>query len=224
VATKSEKTWEQLESIDVSQPTRTNRRIDEPEISAPHPEPARRPSTQPSEQPEEPDPFELVKEQYRVNLPDLLRWNIAMAPGQEHVKEDRSTRFLLFDNYYESVMVDGIDGLDLPLQTGDEQICYFWFYRRSYGYGYRVCPLGQLELANKLGWSRGRVKRHLTSLIKKGHIKPLEQFPPFRNYRPQIFEVMLPRQFLEQYIDRLADEQRRTTALEALQQLRQSLG
>jgi DNA-binding MarR family transcriptional regulator len=147
-----------------------------------------------------------------------------MSPGQEHVKEDRSTRFLLFDNYYEPVMVDGIEGLDLPLQTGDEQILFFWFYRRSYGFGYRVCAMGQLELANKLGWSRGRVKRHLTSLIKKGHVKPLKEFPPFRNYRAQIFEVMLPRQFLEQYIDRLADEQRRAIALEALQQLRQSLG
>jgi hypothetical protein len=224
LATKSEKAWESLETLDVSQPTRTSRRIDEPDLEPPPPEPPRRTPNLTGEEPEESDPFEQVKEQYRVNLPDLLRWNIARVPGQEHVKEDHSTRFLLFDNYYEPVMVDGIDGLDLPLQNGDEQICYWWFYRKSYGYGYRVCPLGQLELANKLGWSRGRVKRHLTSLIKKGHIRPLKEFPPFRNYRPQIFEVMLPRQFLQEYIDRLADEKRRATGLEALRQLRQNLG
>jgi DNA-binding MarR family transcriptional regulator len=223
LATKSERAWEHLKDLDVSQPTRTNRRINEPDLEAPPPEPPRQNPNLTAEEPE-PDPFELVKEQYRVNLADLLRWNISMSPGQEHVKEDRSTRFLLFDNYYEPVMVDGIEGLDLPLQTGDEQILFFWFYRRSYGFGYRVCAMGQLELANKLGWSRGRVKRHLTSLIKKGHVKPLKEFPPFRNYRAQIFEVMLPRQFLEQHIDRLADEQRRAIALEALQQLRQSLG
>jgi hypothetical protein len=223
LATKSERAWEHLETLDVSQPTRTSRRIDEPDTAPPPPEPPRRTPNLTAEEPE-PDPFELAKEQYRVNLPDLLRWNIAMVPGQEHVKEERSTRFLLLDNYYEPVMVTGIDGLDLPRQTGDEQILYVWFYRKSYGYGYSACPMGQLELANKLQWSRDRVKRHLASLIKKGHIRPLEQFPPFKNHRPQVFQVMLPRQFLEQHIDRLTEDQRRAIALEALQQLRQNLG
>lgn len=225
MATKSEKTWQQLENLDVSQPTRTSRRITEPETAPPPPEPPSRIPPWTTEAPEpERDPFELAKEEYRVNLPDLLRWNIANTTEQEHIEEDRPTKYLMFDNYYEAVMVTGLPGVDLPLQTGDEQIVYFWFYRKSYGFGYRACPMGQLELANKLQWSRDRVKRHLATLIEKGHIKPLEQFPPFRNYRPQVFEVMLPRQVLERYIDTLADVKRRETALEALQQLRQRLG
>jgi len=221
LATKSERAWEGLESIDVSQPTRTNRHIDEPDI-APPPDPPQR--TPPRKIEPEPDPFELVKERYRVNLPELLRWNIASTPDQEHVQEDRPTKYLMFDNYYEPVMVKGVRGIDIPLQNGEEQIIYWWFYRKSYGFGYRVCAMGQLELAHKLKWGKERVIGYIESLIVKGHIRKLEEFPPFRNYRAQIFEVMLPRKLLEDYVNNLADEKRRKVALKALEKLRRKLG
>src|SRR6266571_5214537 len=128
------------------------------------------------------DPWERGKEAYKVDVLELLKWTIARDTEHEHTKGERAVTYLMLDNYYEKVMVTGIPGLNLELQTGEEQAMYFWFYRKSYGYGYSACPMGQLELAHKLKWSRDRVKRHLTTLIKKGHITPLDRYKMFNNY------------------------------------------
>jgi hypothetical protein len=220
---KAEKSWAVLQQLDVSQPTRTRvTPLDEPEISPP-PEPPARPKP-PQEEAPEPDPFDLAKEKYRVDLVEVFKWNITSDTERDHVKEARPTSYLIFDNYYDRVMVTGVPGLDLPLQTGEEQVIYFWFYKKSYGFGYSVCPMGQLELAHKLQWSRDRVKRHLASLIDKGHIKPLEEFPPFRNHRPQVYRVMLPREILRQTIDGIKEQDRREAMVQAMAEFRKRFG
>lgn len=206
MATKSERMQELLSQIDPSQPTHMRGSISEPATDRP-PDPP--PDEVPEEKTKEVDPFELVKERYRVNVMDMLKWSISSDLEREHVKNDRAGSYLLFDNYYEKVMVTGIRGLELKLQNGDEQSVFFWFYRKSYGFGYSVCPMGQRELINKLKWSRERVKNHLDSLIEKEHIIPLPEFPPFRNYRAQIYQVAFPRQLLEQKIEQLRDEKLR---------------
>ncbi len=152
------------------------------------------------------DPWEKGKAEYKIDVRELLKWTIASDIEHPHSKGDRATIYLMLDNYYERVMITGIPGLDLALQTGEEQAMYFWFYRKAYGYGYSACPMGQLELANKLKWSRERVKRHLASLVKKGHITPLERYKMFQNYRPQVFEVAFPRILLQHKIDQIKDE------------------
>ena len=131
------------------------------------------------------DPWEKGKTEYKVDVLELLKWTIASDAEHEHSKGERAITYLMLDNYYEKVMVTGIPGLNLELQTGEEQAMYFWFYRKSYGYGYAAFPMGQLELAHKLKWSRDRVKRHLASLIKKGHITPLENIRCFRTTGPR---------------------------------------
>ena len=158
------------------------------------------------------DPWEKGKTEYKVDVLELLKWTIASDAEHEHSKGERAITYLMLDNYYEKVMVTGIPGLNLELQTGEEQAMYFWFYRKSYGYGYAACPMGQLELAHKLKWSRDRVKRHLASLIKKGHITPLEKYKVFQNYRPQVFEVAFPRILLQRTIDQIKDEASRAFA------------
>ena len=155
------------------------------------------------------DPWETGKEAYKVDVLELLKWTIASDTEHEHIKGERAVTYLMLDNYYEKVMVTGIPGLQLELQTGEEQAMYFWFYRKSYGYGYSACPMGQLELAHKLKWSRDRVKRHLITLIKKGHITPLDRYKMFNNYRPQVFEVAFPRILLQRKIDQIKDEANR---------------
>jgi hypothetical protein len=155
------------------------------------------------------DPWEKDKAEYKVDVLELLKWNIASDIEHEHSKGKRAITYLMLDNYYERVMVIGIPGLNLELQTGEEQAVYYWFYRKSYGYGYTACPMGQLELAHKLKWSRDRVKRHLASLVKKGHITPLEKYKMFQNYRPQVFEVAFPRLLLQGKIDQIKDEANR---------------
>jgi len=156
------------------------------------------------------DPWEKDKAEYKVDVLELLKWSIASDVEHEHSKGERAITYLMLDNDYERVMVTGIPDLNLELQTGEEQAVYYWFYRKSYGYGYTACPMGQLELAHKLKWSRDRVKRHLASLIKKGHITPLEKYKMFQNYRPQVFEVAFPRILLQRKIDQIKDEANRT--------------
>jgi hypothetical protein len=220
---KAEKSWAVLQQLDVSQPTRTRvSPLDEPEISPP-PAPPTRPKPLEEETPEA-DPFDLAKEKYRVDLVEVFKWKITSDAEKDHVKEAKPTSYLIFDNYYDRVMVAGVPGLDLPLQTGEEQVIYFWFYKKSYGFGYSVCPMGQLELAHKLQWSRDRVKRHLASLIEKGHIKPLEEFPPFRNHRPQVYRVMLPREILRQTIDGIKEQERREAMMQAMAEFRKKFG
>lgn len=188
--------WENARIVQVS----PSKEVLEPEsssLSAPPPS---------QQSPPLEDPWEKGRAEYKVNVLELLQWTIASDLEHEHTKGDRATMFLMLDNYYEKVMVSGIPGLTLPLQTGEEQAMYFWFYRKSYGYGYSACPMGQLELANKLQWSRDRVKRHMATLIKKGHITPLDRYKMFQNYRPQVFEVAFPRTFLQRTIDQIKDE------------------
>ena len=180
-------------------------RTTEAEIQQPPVEP---PPSRAKEAPLE-DPWEKGKTAYKVDVIELLKWTIARDLEHEHIKGERAITYLMLDNYYEKVMVTGIPGLNLELQNGEEQAIYYWFYRKSYGYGYSACPMGQIELANKLQWSRDRVKRHLASLIKKGHITPLEQYRMFQNYRPQVFEVAFPRILLQRKIDQIKDEAQR---------------
>jgi hypothetical protein len=71
---------------------------------------------------------------------------------------------------------------------------------------------------------RDRVKRHLATLIEKGHIKPLEEFPPFRNHRPQVYRVMLPREILRQKIDEIKEQDRREAMLQAMVEFRKKFG
>jgi hypothetical protein len=220
---KAEKSWAVLQQLDVSQPTRTRvSPLDEPDISPPL-EPPARPKLPREEEPEV-DPFEVAKDKYRVDLVEVFKWNITSDADKEHVKGDKPTTYLIFDNYYDKVMVTGIPGLDLALQTGEEQVIYFWFYKKSYGFGYSACPMGQLELAHKLQWSRDRVKRHLASLIEKGHIQPLEEFPPFRNHRPQVYRIMLPREILRRKIDEIKEQERREAMIQAMAEFRKKFG
>jgi hypothetical protein len=222
---KSEKSWSVLQSLDVSQPTRTRTTpLDEPEIAPPPMPPVSGKLAKEKEAEPEVDPFEAAKEQYRVDLIEVFKWNITSDTEREHVKEARPMSYLIFDNYYDRVMVSGISGLELALQTGEEQIIYFWFYRKAYGFGYSACPMGQLELAHKLQWSRDRVKRHLASLVEKGHIKPLDEFPPFRNHRPQVYRVMLPREILRQKIDEIKEQERREAMMQAMAEFRKKFG
>jgi hypothetical protein len=180
-----------------------------------HQPPVQAPPAHTKEAPLE-DPWEKGKTAYKVDVLELLKWTIASDLEHEHVKGERAITYLMLDNYYEKVMVTGIPGLNLELQNGEEQAIYYWFYRKSYGYGYSACPMGQIELANKLQWSRDRVKRHLASLIKKGHITPLEQYKMFQNYRPQVFEVAFPRILLQRKIDQIKDEAHRAFVREQI--------
>lgn len=173
------------------------------------------------------DPWITQKERYKVNLAELLKVNVPELIEGNSEKNATATKYLLFDNYFEKVMVEGIEaleeeGVDLPQLAGEEQILYFWFYRKSYGFGYRACPMSHNELRKKLGWSRNTIKKHLKSLQEKGIIKPI--LSPFKTERPTVYEVVFPRRLLEERLNQIREDRRDKAALKAMEEIRKKLG
>ena len=63
--------------------------------------------------------------------------------------------------------------------------------------------MAEATLIKQLGWVRKHVKRVLKSLLDKGVIRAEPEFPLFRNQRPQVFRVFLPREILQRTLDAL---------------------
>jgi hypothetical protein len=171
------------------------------------------------------DPYITGKEKYRVDLQQLLRLKIEYDVDKEHTESDRATDFLLYDNYFDKALVTGTPGVsEENLLNGEEQAMFYWFYRKSYGFGYSCCPMGLTELQEKLKWSKTTVMKYLDSLIAKGVIIPLDEFKPYKNRRPQAYRVILPRERLRDDTNQYKIDTRRQYAQEALRGMRLNLG
>jgi len=117
-----------------------------------------------------------------------MRLKIEYAVEKEHTESERATDYLRYDNYFDKALVTGTPGVNEEnLLTGEEQAMYYWFYRKSYGFGYSCCPMGLTELEEKLKWSRSTVMKYLDSLVAKGVVTPLDEFQPYKNRRPQVW-------------------------------------
>lgn len=171
------------------------------------------------------DPYTLGKEKYKVDLQKLFRLKIEYDADKEHTESDRPTDFLMFDNYFDKALVTGTPGANEEnLLSGEEQIVYFWFYRKSYGFGYSCCAMGITELQEKLKWSRSTVMKYVDSLVAKGVVTPLEEFKPYKNRRAQAYYVTLPRERLRLDTDQHKFDTRRQYMQEALRGIRLNLG
>jgi hypothetical protein len=180
-------------------PTRTQN-VEEPDTSRPPPAPKEIVERQPTI-----DPWEQVKDKrYKVDLSQLLQLTVPIDPGQETTHNQHATKYLLFDNYFDYLCSDTLVPRGLPQLDGQEQAMYYWFYRYSYGYGYSACAMADATLMKKLGWVRKHVKRVLQSLLEKGVIQALPEFPMFQKRRPQVYRVFLPREILQRALDTLS--------------------
>ena len=56
-----------------------------------------------------------------------------------------------------------------------EQVCYFQFFRLSYGENKNFCRVGKRLIAQRTGLSLRRLNTALEGLVKKGFIKPLHR-------------------------------------------------
>ena len=173
------------------------------------------------------DPFEVAKRDYAVNIFEALRWRVPTELQGEIIQNDKANFYLIFDKCFRMLVKGDFKHWGLKRMKGELQSMYLWFYWESYGRGYNVCPLGQTELVQLLGWSRNRVKRVLDQLLEYGKpamgtgiVSALEQFPPFEFSRAQVYRVYLPREFLEMRWRVLNEEARRQSGLEGLKQLR----
>jgi hypothetical protein len=221
---KADQTRQVLEQFDPSKPFKSR---PDP-LLEPAPQPRRTVSpTQPRiPQPHVPlenDPFEIAKERFRVNLFELLHWQIPTDPTSESIRGEKASRYLIFDKYFSLVLTGKLESLGLPRLDGEAQAMYLWFYWKSFGYGYQVCAMGYAELMACLNWARNRVRRVLKQLLEGKIIEALPEFPPFRNHRPQVYRVYLPRELLAQHLKAPRNEQRRELAREGVAKLRQLL-
>jgi hypothetical protein len=171
------------------------------------------------------DPYITGKEQYRIDVQQLMRLKIEYDVEKEHTESERATDYLLYDNYFDKALVTGTPGVNEEnLLTGEEQAMYYWFYRKSYGFGYCCCPMGLTELEEKLKWSRSTVMKYLDSLVAKGVVTPLDEFKPYKNRRPQVYRVIFPRERLREDTNQHKVDMRRQYAQEALRGMRLNLG
>jgi hypothetical protein len=179
-------------------PTRTQN-MEEPDTTKPPPAPKEIVDRQPKI-----DPWELAKnKRYKVDVSKLLQLEVPTDPQHETTHSRHATKYLLFDNYFDYLCSEKLQSLGLPRLDGQEQAMYYWFYRYSYGYGYSACAMAEATLIKQLGWVRKHVKRVLKSLLDKGVIRAELEFPLFRNQRPQVFRVFLPREILQRALDAL---------------------
>jgi hypothetical protein len=189
-----------LNSFDASRATRTAQRVVEPEIERPreNPSPVRVPKG---------DPFEREKDKrYKVDLHEKFKLKVALDPAEAATKSPHAISYLMFDNYFDYLCSPHLAPYGIPQLSSDEQVMYFWFYRMSYGYGYSACPMSDGELARRLQWTRKHLHPVRDSLLKKGAIRIEVDFPLFRNKRPQVYRVFLPREILENTFKRLQEE------------------
>jgi hypothetical protein len=171
------------------------------------------------------DPYITGKEKYRVDVQQLMRLKIEYDVEKEHTESERATDYLLYDNYFDKALVTGTPGVsEENLLAGEEQAMFFWFYRKSYGFGYSCCPMGLTELEEKLKWSRSTVIKYLDSLVAKGVVTPLHEFKPYKNRRPQVYAVIFPRERLRDDINQHKVDTRRQYAQEAMRSMRLNLG
>jgi hypothetical protein len=224
MANKADQTRQVLEQLDPSIPFKS--RLDPLLEPAPHPRRAtpstRPPRSQPNPPPEH-DPFDAAKERFRVNLFELLHWQVPTDLASETTRGERASRYLVFDKYFSLVMTGELESLGLPRLDGEAQAMYLWFYWKSFGYGYQVCAMGHAELIARLNWARNRVRKVLKQLLESNIIEALPEFPPFRNHRPQVYRVYLPRELLAQRLKALRHEQRQESAREGIARLKQLL-
>jgi hypothetical protein len=221
---KADQTRQVLEQLDPSIPFKS--RPDALVEPAPQPRratPPTRPPRAQSKLPPEHDPFDAAKERFRVNLFELLHWQVPTDLAGETTRSERASRYLVFDKYFSLVMTGELESLGLPRLDGEAQAMYLWFYWKSFGYGYQVCAMGHAELIARLNWARNRVRKVLKQLLESTIVEALPEFPPFRNHRPQVYRVYLPRELLAQRLKALRHEQRRESAREGIAKLRQLL-
>jgi hypothetical protein len=151
--------------------------LEEPDTSRPPPAPKDVIERQPRI-----DPWEQVKDKrYKVDVSKLLQLDVPTDPNHETTHSRHATKYLLFDNYFDYLCSDTLEPLGLPQLDGQEQAMYYWFYRY--------------------------VKRVLQSLLAKGVIQALPEFPMFQKRRPQVYRVLLPREVLKRALDTVAREQ-----------------
>ena len=188
-----------LDSLDIRQPTQYARKLVEPATERPQETPR-------SVHIPKDDPFEREKDKrYKVDLFEKLKVKTAVNPDETSTVSAHAINYLIFDNYFDYLCSDRLQGYGVPHLDGQEQAMYFCFYRFSYGYGYSACPMSEATLMQRLDWVRKHVKRVLASLLEKKVIAKELEFPMFRHRRPQVFRVYLPREIVHNALQKIRD-------------------
>lgn len=221
---KHEDIEQRLDAINWNEPSKT-RPVEEPQTHRPPPPPRTNPLIPP--EPKLIDPYELAKEQFKVNLFELLHWQVPMQGKGEIKRGDHASYYLVVDKCFESLFTGRMKSLGFNQLDGKAQMLYMWFYWESYGKGYETCALGNAELQKRLGWTRNTIRdilKLLTGygkpLLGYGIIEPLPEFPPFEFRRPQVFRVHLPRIFIGKRLRKLEEEARFQAGQEGIANLR----
>jgi hypothetical protein len=215
---------QRLDAVNWNEPSRS-RPVEEPQTHRPPPPPHRAPAIPPESKPV--DPYEAAKEQFKINLFELLHWQVPMQGEGEIRRGDHASYYLVLDKCFEALFTGRLAALGFEPLDGKTQMLYMWFYWESYGKGYETCPLGNAELQKRLGWSRNTVRDEIKilkdygkALLGYGIIEALSQFPPFEFQRPQVYKVHLPRIFIGKRIRKLEEEARFQAGHEGLANLR----
>jgi hypothetical protein len=221
---KHEDIEQRLDAINWNEPSNT-RSVEEPQTHRPPP-PPRTTSVVPRES-KLIDPYELAKEKFKVNVFDLLHWQVPMQGEGEIRKGDHASFYLVFDKCFEALVTGRLKALGFDRLDARLQAMYLWFYFESYGKGYEACPMGNAELQERLDCSRNTVRDMLKlltaygkNLLGYGIIEALPEFPPFDFKRPQVYRVHLPRIFVGKRIRKLEEEARFQAGQEGFANLR----
>ena len=221
---KHEDIENRLDEIKWNEPSKSHP-VEEPQTHRPPPPPHRATPIQPEPKPV--DPYELAKEKFKVNLFELLHWQVPMQGEGEIRRGDRASFYLVFDKCFEALFTGRLRSLGFDALNGKAQACYFWFYWESYGKGYETCPLGHAELQKRLGWTRNTIRDLIDELknygkpqLGYGIVEALAEFPPFDFQRAQVYRVHLPRIFVGKRIRKLEEDARFQAGHEGLANLR----
>jgi hypothetical protein len=221
---KHEDIEQRLDAINWNEPSKTHP-VEEPQTHRPPPPPHKAPTIQP--EPKLVDPYELAKEQFKVNVFDLLHWQVPMQGEGEIRKGDHASFYLVFDKCFEALVTGRLKSLGFDRLDARLQALYLWFYFESYGKGYETCPMGNAELQERLDCSRNTVRDMLRillaygkNLVGYGIVEALAEFPPWDFQRPQVYRVHLPRIFIGKRIRKLEEEARFQAGQEGLANLR----
>lgn len=109
------------------------------------------------------------------------------APQKKAEEKEISKPIEIFSNFYK--MDNAISDALAPTQTLAEQAVYNRLYRLSYGYQKKTCRVGMGKLAKSINVksSEKTIKKAISGLIKKGHIKKYDTIK-----KGTLYKILLP--------------------------------